>query len=85
VQAAEADALLAKLPASTSSQEGLQPTLLRAQLALEAAAVDQVPAQKQAGLKAALQLLSGLDAELAMSPAVLASKAALLEQVGGDG
>jgi hypothetical protein len=56
--------------------------LLRAQLALEAAAVEQVPAQKAAGLKAALQLLSGLDAELAMTPAVLASRAALLEQVG---
>jgi hypothetical protein len=73
VQAAEADKLLAGFQPSSSSsaEEAARPTLLRAQLALEAG-----------NAAAALQLLgSGLPAELQMRPAVLATRVALHEQV----
>lgn len=74
-QAAEADKLLAGFSPSSSSsssaEEAARPTLLRAQLALEAG-----------NAAAALQLLgSGLPAELQMRPAVLATRVALHEQV----
>jgi hypothetical protein len=73
-QAAEADKLLAAFQPSSSSsspEEAARPTLLRAQLALEAG-----------NAAATLQLLgSGLPAELQMRPAVLATRVALHEQV----
>lgn len=75
-KAAEADKLLAGFSPSSSSsssaEEAARPTLLRAQLALEAG-----------NAAAALQLLgSGLPAELQMRPAVLATRVALHEQTG---
>jgi hypothetical protein len=75
LQAAEADKLLAGFQPSSSSsspEEAARPTLLRAQLALEAG-----------NAAAALQLLGrGLPEELQMRPAVLATRVALHEQVG---
>lgn len=75
LQAAEADTLLSKYTpksgASTSPIDAARPTLLRAQLALEAGNVG-----------AALGLMQqGLPAELTMKPAVVATRVALLEQV----
>lgn len=82
LQAAEADALLSKYTpksgAGTCPINAARPTLLRAQLALEAGNVG-----------AALALMQqGLPAELTMKPAVVATRVALLEQVrvrGGGG
>lgn len=75
-KAAEADALLSKYTpkagGSTSPIDAARPTLLRAQLALEAGNVG-----------AALGLLQqGLPSELVMKPAVVATRVALLEQIG---
>jgi hypothetical protein len=75
-QAAEADALLSKYTpkagSSTSPIDAARPTLLRAQLALEAGNVGT-----------ALSLMQqGLPEELRMKPAVLATRVALMEQVG---
>ena len=75
MQAAEADALLSKFApaaAGTSAVDAARPTLLRAQLALEAGNVS-----------AALGLMQqGLPQELCMKPAVVATRVALMEQVG---
>jgi hypothetical protein len=74
LQAAEADALLSNVTpaAGASAVDAARPTLLRAQLALEAGNVS-----------AALGLMQqGLPQELRMRPAVVATRVALLEQVG---
>lgn len=77
LQAAEADALLSNVTpaAGASAVDAARPTLLRAQLALEAGNVS-----------AALGLMQqGLPQELRMRPAVVATRVALLEQVGWVG
>jgi len=81
-KAGEADALLANLPtprdtttssssSSAAAAASLHPLLLRLQLALESGSVVQ-----------AQQLLQGLDKEVQMAPALLATRVALHEQSG---
>ena len=59
---------------SAAAAASLHPLLLRLQLALESGSVVQ-----------AQQLLQGLDKEVQMAPALLATRVALHEEVSGSG